>query len=89
MIKVAEYMAMERPVVAFDLPESVVTAGEAGAFARSGDIEAFTDRIDELLDDDERRAAMGRTGRARVEGELSWERSAAALRSAYERALSR
>jgi glycosyltransferase involved in cell wall biosynthesis len=89
MIKVAEYMAMERPVVAFDLPETIFTANGAALYAPSGDVEGFAARIGELLDDEERRAEMGRIGRARVENELSWDVSKAALRAAYERALAK
>lgn len=89
MMKVAEYMAMEAPVVAYDLPESRFTAGGAAVFAPSGDVEAFARRIDELLDDPERRTAMGARGRRRVQRELSWEASARALLAAYDRALAR
>ena len=86
MIKVAEYMAMERPVVAFDLPESQFTAGDAALFARSGDVEAFAANLDALLSDGARRAEMGRAGRERIERELSWGASVEALLAAYERA---
>jgi glycosyltransferase involved in cell wall biosynthesis len=82
-IKIAEYMAMERPLVAFDLPESRVTAGEAALYAPPGDLETFAGRIGELLDDPGRRAAMGRSGRARILDEFSWEHSKPQLLSAY------
>ena len=86
MIKVAEYMAMELPVAAFDLPESEYTAGGAALFAASGDVETFAANLDALLSDDERREAMGRAGRQRVIDELSWDVSAANLVAAYARA---
>ena len=86
-IKIAEYMAVERPLVAYDLRESRVTAGPAAAYAPPNDIDGFARCIDELLDDPERRAEMGRAGRARVLSALSWERSKSALLAAYERAL--
>ena len=82
-IKIAEYMAMERPLVAFDLPESRVTAGEAALYAPPGDLETFAGRIAELLDDPGRGAAMGRSGRARILDEFSWEHSKPQLLSAY------
>lgn len=84
MIKVAEYMAMERPVVAFDLPETRYTAADAAAYAPTNDEPAFAARIDELLDDPSRRAEMGRLGRARLEGGLSWRHSERVLREAYD-----
>jgi glycosyltransferase involved in cell wall biosynthesis len=87
MIKIAEYMAMERPVVAFDLAESRVTAGDAAVYASPNDPSSFARCIDGLLDDPERRASMGATGRERVENGLSWEQSRRCLLDAYARAL--
>jgi glycosyltransferase involved in cell wall biosynthesis len=87
LVKVAEYMAMSRPIVAYDLPESRFTAGEAATFVPSGDDQAFAARIDELLDDPEQRVAMGEAGRRRVERDLSWRVSERALLAAYARAL--
>ncbi|MDP9205201.1 MAG: glycosyltransferase family 4 protein [Gemmatimonadota bacterium] len=87
LIKVGEYMAMSCPIVACDLPESRFTAGEAAVFVPSNDSEAFAARIDELLDDPQRRAAMGEFGRRRMEHELSWKLSERALFAAYDRAL--
>jgi glycosyltransferase involved in cell wall biosynthesis len=84
-IKVAEYMAVECPVVAYDLRESRFTAGEAAVYAEPDDVEGFAALIDELLDDPERRHAMGREGRARILSDLSWEKSKLALVAAYDR----
>jgi glycosyltransferase involved in cell wall biosynthesis len=87
MVKIAEYLAMSRPVVAYGLQESRRAAGEAAVYATPDDIASFAHRIDELLDDPDRRVKMGKIGRARVEESLSWERSEAALLEAYRRAL--
>jgi glycosyltransferase involved in cell wall biosynthesis len=87
MIKIAEYMAMGRPVVSFDLSESKVTAGDAAVYAEANDVEEFAQRIHELLDEPERRRKLGEIGRARVEEKLSWEHSAREFLAAYERAL--
>jgi glycosyltransferase involved in cell wall biosynthesis len=86
-IKVAEYMALGRPIVAYDLHESRFSAGEAAAYATPDDVESFASRIDELLDDPERRNAMGKLGRERVATALSWERSTETLLAAYDRVL--
>jgi glycosyltransferase involved in cell wall biosynthesis len=86
-IKIAEYMALARPIVAYDLKESHFSAGDAAAYATPDDVEGFASRIDELLDDPERRVAMGRLGRDRVVSDLSWERSKQALLAAYDRVL--
>jgi glycosyltransferase involved in cell wall biosynthesis len=89
LMKIAEYMAMARPIVAYDLAESRVTAGDAALFAAPNDPEALARGISELLDDPERRERMGRVGRERVENGLSWEHSERALIAAHEEALAR
>ncbi len=83
MVKIAEYMAMSRPVVAYELRESRFAAGAAAVYAEPNDVSSFAARIEELLDDPARRAEMGRLGRERVEQELSWEHSERNLQDAY------
>ncbi len=87
MVKVAEYMAMERPVVCFDLAESRVTAREAAVFATPGDVVGFANWIATLLDDPVRRRAMGDAGRRRVTRELTWSNSERMLLAAYRQAI--
>ena len=87
MIKLTEYMAMSRPIVSYDLQESLVGAGDAAAFACADDVDDFARRIDDLLDDPARRRTMGEAGRARVEGVLAWEHQERSLLHAYEHAL--
>jgi hypothetical protein len=89
LIKVAEYMALSRATVSYDLTESRVTAGDAAAFAGNNDPIEFAARIDELLDDPERRRRLGAAGRARVERGLAWEHSEPALLAAYRRVLTK
>ncbi len=89
MIKVAEYMAMGSPVVAFDLPETRATAQDGALYARPGDHAGMAGVIDALLSDRPLREALGARARRRVEQGLSWERSATALVSAYERLIER
>jgi len=87
MNKIMEYMALGRPIVSFDLVEARVSAGDAAVYARPNDEVAFAEAIAGLLDDPERRAEMGRIGRTRVAGELSWEASRANLIRAYRTVL--
>jgi glycosyltransferase involved in cell wall biosynthesis len=87
LIKVAEYMAVGRPVVAFDLPETRRTAGDAAVYAARDDPAAFADAIAALLDDAAERERLGALGRERVETSLGWDASEKALLAAYERAL--
>ena len=87
LVKIAEYMALSRPTVSYDLAESRATAGDAAVFASNNDPLEFASRIDELLDDPERRRKLGATGRLRVERSLAWEYSEQALLAAYRRAI--
>ena len=89
MNKTLEYMAMGVPVVAFDLEETRVSAGDAAVYAPPNDAGRLGQLIVELLADPERRAEMGRIGQDRVGGPLSWDVSAAALLDAYDDATAR
>ena len=67
MNKTLEYMAFGLPVVAFDLKETRVSAGDAASYVESGDVAAYARAIVELLDDADKREVMGKTGRLRIE----------------------
>jgi glycosyltransferase involved in cell wall biosynthesis len=82
MIKIMEYLALGKPVVAYDLLETRRTAGEAAIFVDPGDPEAFARAIAELAVNPELRAQLAVRARARA-GELTWEHSEAALLAAY------
>lgn len=87
MIKVVEYMALAKPIVAYDLTETRFSAGESALYATPNDPTDFASCIDALLEDEPMRARMGAHGRSRVENELSWERSVESLDQAYRRVL--
>ncbi len=87
LIKIAEYMAMGKPTVSFDLRESRYTAQEAALYAASNDCADFGDKIIELLDDPAGREEMGRFGQERVRQSLSWSQSKLNLEHAYALAL--
>jgi glycosyltransferase involved in cell wall biosynthesis len=84
MIKVAEYLAAGRPLVAHPLVETRRTAGEAAAYAAALGARGLADAIAALCADPERRAALAAAGLARAHA-LTWERSAAELLRAYAR----
>jgi len=87
MIKIAEYMALGKPIVQFDLKEGRFTAGEASLYSdNQAQVPDFADKILWLLDHPEERSRMGETGRRRVERQLAWEYSVGNLVAAYERA---
>lgn len=87
MNKVLEYMALGKPVIAFDLPETRVSGGDAAIYVPPNDVAAMAQAIVELADDAPRRKQMGRMGRERIESRLSWDYSVPHLIAAYERAL--
>lgn len=89
MNKTMEYMAFELPVVAFDLKETRVSAGEAACYIKSGDVPAYAKAIVELLDDQEKRESMGRLGRLRISEELGWPHQREAYVGVYDKLLGR
>jgi glycosyltransferase involved in cell wall biosynthesis len=87
MNKTMEYMAFGLPVLAFDLRETRVSAGEAAAYAKPNDVRDMARLLVELLEDEPRRKAMGATGRSRVESELAWQHQAERYLAVYDNLL--
>ncbi len=84
MNKTMEYMAFGLPVVAFDLRETRVSAGNAGVYATPNDVGELAKLLVELMDDESLRCAMGAAGRARIEQELAWDHQAPRYVGVYE-----
>jgi glycosyltransferase involved in cell wall biosynthesis len=84
MIKMTEYMALGKPIVAFDLPEHRVTAQDAALYACPNDELDFARQIVALMDDPERRKKMGQRGRERIETKLAWPHQAKHLLEVYK-----
>jgi len=84
MVKMMEYMASEKPIVAFDLPEHRVTAQDAAVYARPNDEFDLARQIVSLMDDPERRRKMAQAGRDRIEKELAWQHQEKRLLDAYK-----
>jgi len=87
MNKTMEYMAFELPVVAFDLRETRVSAGDAAVYAEPNDVHSYAAAIVGLMDDEPRRARLGKLGRVRVEQELAWSGQERAYLDVYRRLL--
>ena len=85
MNKTMEYMTFALPVVAFDLRETRVTAGDAAVYATPNDVAELAQLLVDLVDDEPRRLAMGAAGRARVEQELAWNHQAPRYVGVYEK----
>jgi glycosyltransferase involved in cell wall biosynthesis len=87
MIKMMEYMAWAKPIVAFDLPEHRVTAQQAAIYVTPNDELAFAGALVQLMDDAARRNVMGAFGQRRIETELAWRYSVTHLLDAYRKVL--
>ncbi|MBM4144161.1 MAG: glycosyltransferase family 4 protein [Lentisphaerae bacterium] len=88
-VKVGEYMAMGKPLVATDLTETRYTAQDAALYVEPGNVAQLAAAIVRLVDDPDLRRRMGAAGRARVLEHLCWERQQEKLLQAYEKARSR
>jgi glycosyltransferase involved in cell wall biosynthesis len=84
MNKSMEYMAFELPVVAFDLHETRVSVADAGVYVRPNDVREYAEAIVELMDDEAKRAELGKLGRERVEQELAWKYQQRAYLDVYD-----
>lgn len=80
MIKVSEYLAAHRPLVAHDLTETRQTAGDAALYAASD--EDFAGAVARLAREPALRQELARKAAERVP-ELVWERSEERLLAAY------
>lgn len=87
MNKVLEYMALERPIVQYDLVEGKRSALDASLYAKPNDINDLATRIEELLADPVKREYMGKYGRKRMQNELEWKHQAPKLLDAYRNVL--
>jgi glycosyltransferase involved in cell wall biosynthesis len=72
-VKALEYMSFGLAFAAFDLSETRRLAGEAAVLAAPGDVDALARSLVDLIDDEQRRTALGTAGRRRVQDSLSWE----------------
>jgi len=87
MNKVMEYMALGKPVIAYDLKETRFSCGNAAIYANPHDPDDLGRKILELADDAGLRNEMAAMGRERVEKVLNWRLSVPHLIAAYEYAL--
>jgi glycosyltransferase involved in cell wall biosynthesis len=85
MVKTLEYMAMGKPVVAFDLAEARFSSQDAALYATPNVVEDFASKIETLLDNEELRLKMGAIGRKRIEEALNWDCDKMYLLLAYKK----
>ncbi|MBO0829814.1 MAG: glycosyltransferase family 4 protein [Streptosporangiales bacterium] len=89
MNKTMEYMAYGLPVVAFDLRETRVSAGDAAVYVRPNDVRLYAEAVVDLADDEPRRTRMAALGRDRVERVLAWPHQERAYVAVYDRLVGR
>ncbi|HWY53272.1 MAG TPA: glycosyltransferase family 4 protein [Terriglobales bacterium] len=87
-VKVMEYMAAGKPIVAYDLCETRRSAEAAAEYARPNDVQDFAAKLARLMDDPGLRRSMGEIGLRRVQERLAWRHSVPNLLTAYEKTIS-
>ncbi|GAA1222381.1 glycosyltransferase family 4 protein [Rhodoglobus aureus] len=84
MNKTMEYMSYGLPSVSFDLVETRVSGGDTLLYVPSGDIGAFADAVERLIDDPALRVDLGKKARERVSTQLDWRPQAEAYVSVFD-----
>jgi glycosyltransferase involved in cell wall biosynthesis len=84
MNKTMEYMAYALPSVSFDLVETRVSGADSCLYVPSGEVTAFADAVEQLLDDPLQRLDMARKARARVCAHLDWRAQSDAYVGVYD-----
>lgn len=86
LVKIVEYMAVGKPIVAYELPETRITAGDAATYAPSGDTVALAALVEQVLGDPGLADRMRDVAAERMP-HLVWERQEGNLARAYAYAL--
>ncbi len=86
LVKVLEYMAMGKPLVAFDLCEVRYSAEDAALYAKPNEEKDLAEKIHILLESPEMRERLGRIGKERILAGLTWDKSKEHLWEAYRAA---
>ena len=84
-VKIMEYMLAGKPIVAFDLPESRVSAEGAALYASPNNPADFAAQLAALMNDEALRKTMGELGRRRIETKLAWQHWVPNLAAVYGR----
>jgi glycosyltransferase involved in cell wall biosynthesis len=83
-VKMLNYMATGRAIVAFAGSAEVIEDGRTGIVVQDNDVEAFSAAILALLDDPQRAHELGQNARARVEEFFVWKSAVIALEKIYD-----
>ncbi len=82
-LKIAEYLACGKPIVASDLGEVRKMVDGCGILTRPGDAGSLSEGITRLLEDGGLRVELGRKARLRAEEKYNWKVTAENLLAAY------
>lgn len=86
-LKIVEYLACGKPVVASRVGEVGGMVGDAGILVEPGKAEPLADAIAALISDGNLRARFGANGRRRAESIYNWRTPSTALLMAYRLAI--
>lgn len=87
-LKIVEYLACGKAIVASNVGEVRNMVGGVGVLTEPGDVNSLANGIMTLLRNSRLREEMGKRARERVERRYNWSETAENLLSAYKRALS-
>lgn len=85
-LKVVEYLAAGKAIVASRLPEVKKMIDDAGILVAPNSPDQIAEAVMALLDNDDLRAQLGASARSRAEQIYNWQQSAETLQRAYEKA---
>ncbi len=83
--KLLNYMALAQPVVAYDTAVHREYLADLGVYVPVGDVSAFAQAIDQLLQTPESMIELGQKLRQRAEQIYSWQAATAKIINLYER----
>lgn len=85
MNKLMDYMILGKAVVAFDLPETRVSGGDAIMYAEGDSARSLAEAVIALADDREKLHELGESARRRVNDQLAWHHQSPNLVSVYRK----
>jgi glycosyltransferase involved in cell wall biosynthesis len=85
MNKLMDYMILGKAVVAFDLPETRASGGDAVVYVSGDSADSLAAAIVELASDEQRRKSLGEQSRERVAKKLAWQHQSPNLISVYQK----
>lgn len=87
-VKIFEYMAVGLPTISFNLKEIQNITGETGNLAENGNWEQITEKVQELVENDELRKEKAEKARQRAVEKYEWEEIARQTQEVYDNIIS-